>query len=390
MRRTARPFSTFAILLLLLVAQAGAADRHDRWVQAEGTAAGVDERARDDAIDQALRTAAEEACGVFIRSQSRSEDYRTIYDKVLANTGGYVKEYRVTKTAREGDRTRVWVKALVSNEKFEENWASIAHIVRQENNPRVMVAIIEAVRHSPHGPVYEADRNGTVQSIVENYLLKKGLVLVDRQTTEQIDKRDVLLAVLKDDSDAVAAIGARYKADVVITGRADARFGKTVPVAGQSVHQYTARLVVRAVQTDSGRILIAETFGPKNVNTLQRTGGAEKALSELAEKAAPRILSSTIEAWRKRAHVARSIRLEISGMDYRTWKSFRDEVRRLRGLQAVNLREITQGNAQIDVDYRYSIESLADRLSELDEPELNVTEISASRIKLQVADILDE
>jgi hypothetical protein len=72
-------------------------------------------------------------------------------------------------------------------------------------------------------------------------------------------------------------------------------------------------------------------------------------------------------------------------MEHETWKLFKAEVEKLQGVQALRLREIVQGVATIDAEYQFSTENLADRLTELKSVKLKVTEISANRLKLKVA-----
>ena len=71
-------------------------------------------------------------------------------------------------------------------------------------------------------------------------------------------------------------------------------------------------------------------------------------------------------------------------MTFAQWRVFKAEVDKLRGTQALRLREITKGLAHIDVEYRYTSQLLAERLTELKGIALEVTEITGSRIKLKV------
>lgn len=354
----------------------------DLWVTATGKAAGADDKARDEAIAQALRTAVEEACGVFLTAQAKTDDYKAVYDKVIANAVGYVREHKVDKVTVEQGVTIAKVRARVSTRKFEEDWASITHTVHQENNPRMVVAIVEAIHEAAGAPSYEVKENGKVATIVESFFLAKGISLVDANTAAKTQKRDILLAAIKDDVDAVASLGARFSADVVVVGKAVAKFCKELKIAGQTMYQYTASLNVRVVQSDSARVLAVESFGPITVNTMQR-GGEDKALDKLANDCAPKLLASVIEAWRKRANVSKTVELSITGMDFNRWKTFREEASKIRGVQAIRLREITQDVASIDIEYRYDNEGLADRLSELKSVKLKVIEITSNRLRLK-------
>ena len=138
------------------------------------------------------------------------------------------------------------------------------------------------------------------------------------------------------------------------------------------------------VETDSARVLAVKSYGPATTLTLQRGGGEDKALAKLAEQCAPKLLAAVVEAWRKRANVSRTVQLSVAGMDYEAWKAFRAEAGKLRGVKALRLREITEGIASIDVEGAYTNEQLADRLTELKQTRLEVTEITANRIKLKL------
>jgi len=357
----------------------------DKTVTVTGVAAGTTLKSKDEAVAQALRKAVEETCGVFLKAQTKTRDYQTVYDKIFANTVGYVVEHRVLKTWTDEEKTFATVRVRVSTQKFRKNWAVIAHTVEQENNPRIIVAIVEAVSHTATGPTYETTKSGIVQTKVEDFFLSKGLVLVDRATAAKVSKRDLLLAAVKDDTKAVAAMAARFKADVVVMGRASAKHGKSIDVSGVTMHQYVATLRLRVVQADAARVLASKTYGPVTLTSLQRGGAEDKALNKLAKEAAPKLLAAVVEAWRKRANVARSVSLSISGMDYKTWKVFQIEAKKLRGVEGLRLREITEEVASIEVEYRYTTENLADNLIEFKTVKLEVKEITANRIKLKLA-----
>jgi hypothetical protein len=392
MRSSRRLGAGLATAFLLLCWTGAGAQRIDqdattKWVTVTAESPGTDTNAKDEAVARALRKAVEEACGVFLKARSTTEDYQAVYDKVFADTVGYVREHKVLKVWTEADVTFATVRACVSSQRFEQDWAAIAHTVEQENNPRMIVAIAEAIHWSATSPSYEVERNGTVQGKIEDFLLQKGIVLVDKETAGEVAKRDILLAVIKDDAESVAALGAQFRAEVVVMGRATAKFGRTLDVAGQEMYQYTATLNVRVVQTDSARILAVKSYGPTTVTVLQYAGGEEKALAKLADEAAPKLLAAVVEAWARRANVSRTVQLAISGMDHKSWKAFRDEAVKIPGVQALRLRDITENMANIDVEYRYTNENLADKVSSLKTVRLEITEITANRIKLKLLEV---
>ncbi|MHC4295101.1 MAG: hypothetical protein ACYSTL_05900 [Planctomycetota bacterium] len=364
----------------------------DTWITVTGQAGGTDLSAQDEAIANALRKAVEQACGTFLTSQSKSRDYKLVYEKIFANTVGYVIEHKDPKIFVQDGITHAKVTARVLAQKFEKDWAVIAHTVHQEGNPRVIIAVTEASWPTTR-PIEKTEWSersliaGVVQGKLEEFFLAKGLQLMDRDIAVKVNKRDIILAGLKDDIRELAALGARFKADVVIYGQAAARYGNTVRIADHDAHKFVATLNVRAVRTDSGQLIVSKTFGPVIKTSLQYGGAREKALAKLAEESAPKLLDAVIEAWRKQVNVARDIQLSISGMDYDTWQKFREEAGSMRGVRALDLKEITEGVANITVKFEYDTQILADKLTKLKSTDLKVTEFNPNRLKLKVTNI---
>jgi hypothetical protein len=227
---------------------------------------------------------------------------------------------------------------------------------------------------------------GTVQGVIENFFLEKGIKLVDRGTAGKVNKRDMMLANAKNDLSEVAAIGARYKADVVILGTAAAKTGgeTEMEVAGRKLTQYdyTGKLIVRAVRTDSAQLMVSKVYTARK-KSMQK-GGEEKALDALAEDAAPKLLAAVVEAWRKQVHVTRDIRLLVSGMEYKDFQALKAELDKLRGVKSVSLREITEGVANVDVGYEFSTQTLADHLTQCKTIQLEIVEFNPNRLKMKV------
>lgn len=378
-----------AVAAALLVASAARAqdvrvraDEQDKMLTVTEKAAGTNLSAKDAAKAAALRKAVENACGTFITAKSKSQDYKLVYDKIFTNAVGYVKEIKDEKYTTDAEYTTATITVVVSAQKFEKEWSSIAATIEQEGNPRVIIIINEgtlfATTTTPTGS------SDVVQGKLEDFFITKGLKVMDRDTSVKVSERDKELAAVKDDAAELAALGARFKADVIVVGKATAKYSKTIRVANQEMNQFVATLSIRAIQTDSARVLASKSYGPITVNTLQLGGGADKALAELADKNQDDLLKSIVEAWRKRANVSRTIELNISGMDYTTFKTFKTEVVDLRGMQSLSSPEITESVCRIDVQFADDNQRLADLLTELKTVKLEVTEITPNRIKMKV------
>ena len=349
----------------------------DRWITVTGQSARKGLAAKDDAIQHALRAAVEKACGTFIKSQSEVKNYQAIYDKILADTVGYVVKYDVIKVWKKGNVTNARVKALVSTRKFQRSWARIAHTVSRKGNPRVVVYILEDdnIKDS-----VGAKSHGIVQGAIEQYFLKRGIQLMDRAEARRMKNRDLELAIADDDINRIAAVGAALDADVVITGRIEALRARTFKLSGRTMAQWTARFSVRAVQTDSSQLLLSRAYSI-SVNTTQLTGGGGKVLAKAAKKCPKPLLTDLIEAWRGHVQNRQVVRLGLSGANRRYFKQLARWLRKQRDVTAVNLRELVRGNARIEITWAGNLELFADLIESEDCPlDIEITEQTKNRL----------
>ena len=130
----------FAISLLALPAMANEAVQ----VQAKGQAAiyGKDvSQARDKAIDDARRKAVEQAIGSMVSSETVTENFQLISDKILSKSSGYVRRYKILSEGSEEGIYQVTIEAMpggVLNSDLQASWR-----FSKQKMPRVLAAITE-------------------------------------------------------------------------------------------------------------------------------------------------------------------------------------------------------------------------------------------------------
>lgn len=355
-----------------------------RQVRACGEAAGLDANAAEDAKNQALRAAVEQACGTLIQAESKAEDFELIYDEVIARSAGFVTEFQVVSTERlaaEGI-TRVTVLAKVSTKRFSDAWAAARVTIERQNNPRVVLLFFEDKDGSDDRP---AVRGGTVHARWQNFFLAKGIQLMDKRVIEDVRDRDLELANLSGDVNRLAAIGASFKADVVVFATVEAKKVRDVTVAGRATVEWSATMSFQAVRTDDARVIASDSVTEKAMST---SGDAsEKALSALAGVSAERGLEQVLQAWRKEQTGGREIRLMVEGMNFGVWESeIKPALSGVDGVRKVVLREMENNVAQIDVFSRHDANSLASRLSRLSGTgwRISVLGISANRVSAKL------
>src|SRR5574341_2097406 len=99
--------------------------------------------ARDQAIDDAMRKAVQQALGTYVKSETLVENFQLVSDQILSWSAGYVKKYNILRERRTPDNTyEVEMQAVVNLTDLRTDDDALAKLIEKEN-PRVMVMIAE-------------------------------------------------------------------------------------------------------------------------------------------------------------------------------------------------------------------------------------------------------
>lgn len=348
----------------------------------EGRAAGTNENAMEQAKQDALRRAVEQTCGTFINGQTQTKNYAAIYDRALASAAGYVDEFQILERRVENGVSYCKVKAVVSTVSFESEWTRLAHTLVAEDDPRCIVIVVE---DNDANDLKGPETNGVVQSVLEKFLLDKGVQLMDRGAADEARSRDVSLAAMNDDVNKLAAMAAAFKADVAVKGNAEARRAGVTQMGGRDLYKWTATINVRAFHADSAQMLMSNTYRGSHT-TVNENAGGDEALRKCAEQSAPAILRDIGEAWRKRQNVRRVAQLVLENCSRKDFKTFEAALREVDGVQGVRLREMVNNTCQVEVDWSYDLERLIGRIEDLkvDKTSYEITEQTHDRVTLKL------
>lgn len=374
----------YAIGLSLIVAWtsvtfAAAGPDEAQRVTVVGKATGTGLKSEDEALLAAQRKAVEQVCGTFINSMSKTENYQTVYDKILAQATGFARVVKVLEQERADGMTYVKAEIEVFPARFKRKWAEFAHVKESEDNPRCILIVLEDDDTTDRKP---ARSNGVVQSELEGFFIDKDVQLMDKQISDEVRQRDIQLAAVNDDVNKLAAVGAAFKAEVVALGRAEATPAGATNVGGVRLYKWRAVLTIRAIQTDSAKMLMSRQY-ELTKSTTGATGGGVLALQEVAKKYEAKILLDIGNAWKKRATHRRIIRLTLQPMTYAEALMTAEAIKKLDGTAEARLREVVQNSADIEVDWKNKIDDLAARLMEMKlegGAKIEITQRTANRL----------
>lgn len=380
-----------ASLLFGLQGVAPAPDESGTLVRVTGRAVGTTPAAEEEARLDALREAVRRVCGAFINAQSETQDFALVRDKVLEQPVGFARVVRIIKGPEKVDElTQVQLEAEVFPARFQRRWAEFTHIKQREGNPRCVLVIAED--DDPYDNVPPIT-NGLVQSELEGFFLSKKVQLMDKGITDDVRTRDLNLAAQSGDAQKAAAAGAAFKADVVVLGQAEARPGDSIVLEGHTVRRWNVTLTIRVIQCDSASILVSKTYRPDKMMTTT-TGNGKDALTRVAKDAAPDVLADIAKAWRDRATAGRMIQLALEPCTRKQFRAIQARMIEGKGVtggeDGFQLRELANDCATIDVNWKYGLNQLADRLEELKIPidgeilTFEVVEQSANRLTVRL------
>jgi len=353
-----------AIVLIIFLWAVLAHAAFAEMITADGVAAvtGNVAIAREKAIDDALRRAVEQAVGTLISSDTMTNNFQVVHDKILAQTSGYVKKYEIIKEERVGQEFRVSVMADVGRENLQRSLEALGLLHELKEKPKVMVIIEEKVGGLFGTTAWE--NVGQAESTLMERLVAAGFNVVDPATVRANIPRDKALRLLEGDPKAAATAGLQYGAQVVITGRA---FSKNSGgrLLGTQMQSLQATLQARAVRADDGRVLSSRSEQGAKAHIDEMQGGA-LAIKEASEKLSDAMVNDILKSWKADVYGrSQEITLIISGLvSYRHLSAVKSFLEKdLQGVKAVHQRNFTQGTAELQLDFAGKTSLIADELS---------------------------
>jgi len=356
-----------------------------------GTIYGNDKAAaRDRALEDAQRKAVEQAMGTMISSESITQNFQLIDDRILSLSSGYIRTYRIVSESVTGGELEIEIAAQVGMEKLNDSLQAIKNLIRRMDKPKIMVLIAEqSIREEgqtdadkdPGNAVLSATSLGIAENALIEYFRAKGFDFVDRQALAgRIEVSDPLTLV--NDKEKIRKIANLTDAQVVIFGQAQSRTGGRV----SGIYSGQANISLRALKTDTGEIIAASTahaavpfVDPSTANT--------KALAEASTRISQKLMDQILRQWQVESGGTRNVALTIKGVSYADVIKFRSWLPKyVRGIKSVHQRSVQGNLAELDIDIQGSAQSLADDLSQkkFNDKTIEVLDLLPNKVNIQL------
>lgn len=380
----------FLILLLFFCQSTGMAQ--SEFVITEGIAAVIGGNtvvARDKAIDDALRKAVEQAVGTLVSSDTMTEKYKVIHDKVLAQTTGYIRKYKILSEKAEGKIYRIKIQAEVGRANLMNDLRALGLLHVLAEKPKVMVIMEEKVAGLFGTSAWE--KIGQAESTLMEKFLAAGFNVVDSQTVKANITRDQALRMLEGDSRAVAAAGLQFGAQVVMIGKALSKNagGKVMDTQLQSLQ---AVVQARAVRSDDARVIASRSEQDSKAHIDEARGGV-LAIKGASERLADALIKDILAKWRSETYGrTRQIAVVITGLvSYRHLTAVKKFLEReMQGVKAVHQRSYLSGSAELMLDYGGKSSNIADELANRKFTGFRLEPVNVTPHRLDVKVVLDK
>ena len=347
-------------------------------------------RARDNAIADALQGVVEQAVGLVISPASVVQDFQLLSDRVYNQTEAFIHDYKVLTESKSGRYYRVVVRATVSMSAVQDKLQSIGTLVIHTGMPTILFFLSEQnIGESSPRYLWGKTSLGVNLSVTENALSElmreKGFIIVDRATVGQDIQLGPEYMGFELSDNAAVKLGNELGADLVIVGKAEARFSGNV--LDNNMKSIQARISTRAIRIDSGIAIASSQATRAAVHWDDRVGGAE-ALILSASVVGQDLVRQIVANWRKDVRQPVLVELVVKGIrEYADFVRFRRHLKNdVRGVRNVYLRSIRAGEAEMDVDVVGNARILADELmlQRFENLAVNIFEVSENGVQLEL------
>lgn len=391
----------FAIVCLSVVAWSDHALAQTQTVVAEGMAGvqGDPAIARDNAIQDALRKAVEQAVGTMVSSETLVENFQVVKDNIYNKSAGYVKEYKIVKESPGKDLHTVTISAVVGTGDLKNDLGALGLLQARMGKPRTLFMIAEQnigqeillYWWSYWGKGGAAFAGQSVEMAVSETALKeefanKGFNVIDiSAVTGKFEISNAYRIADLTDTGA-REIGRKMGAEIIVKGKALAKEGPRT--AGSAVGSYLADITVSAVRVDNGQVLGSARGQGVARHVAQHVGG-NNALEQAARNVADKLIEQITAKWTGETSGGQLIQLTIRGLSgMKDLVKIKEFLRgKVRGVQNVIQRSFERGEAVLEVDAKSSAQQVGDELAAkpIQGLDLDITAATGNTLELCVA-----
>lgn len=218
-----------------------------------GAAKGAPGKARELALARALKDAVMKGAGVDLYSESKVENFKLEYDRVISSSFGYVNDYQViahSYDAKNGYAVKIKAKVGKGRPNMDQVMA-LRLLNKRMKSPRVVIECTEQITGiDAKMPVSQA--------VLGEMAQKTGFELISQKGIDERNKKDAMReAILGNDIDSRARkTGLTSSSDFKIIAKVEGGVGAMrEPFPGVKVRDVALGIDLTAVWSDTGEVI---------------------------------------------------------------------------------------------------------------------------------------
>lgn len=368
----------FAFVCLSGVAWSDHALAQTQTVVAEGMAGvqGDPAIARDNAIQDALRKAVEQAVGTMVASETLVENFQVVKDNIYNKSTGYIKEYKIVKESPGKDLHTVTISAVVGTGDLKNDLGALGLMHARVGKPRTLFMIAEqnigqeillywwGSWGSRGGAAFagQSVEMAVSETVLKEEFLNRGFNVIDISAVTGKFEISNAYRIADLTNTGAQEIGRKMGAEIIIKGKALAKEGPRT--AGSSVGSYLADITLSVVRVDNGQVLASARNSAPARHVSQHVGG-NQAIENAARGIADKLVEQITAKWTAETSGGQLIQLTIRGLGgMKDLIKIKEFLRgKVRGVQNVIQRSFEKGEAVLEVDAKSSAQQVGDELA---------------------------
>lgn len=373
------PMRTALALGLMLILSTVPARGQEVTVTATGQGTSESE-----ALQMAQRAAVEQGCGVFIQSQSQTENFVLVKDQIYSESKGFIAKYDIVQKQQQGNVISLTIRAIVSKKALEGRWAFYEETLKRVGRPKIMFMI--ALRHNNVLLPAEMAENQLANPFVEGRCF-----VVDKQNLDEQKRIKLAAANATGNMNEMLALAKENGADVLIRGEVAAEeMGRERPgesyggMDGQLRYMFT--FTMRILRISDSKIMFTKS---DKQDFAIRTQNPKEALNiaaiDWSKMIAPYFRKKTMAVWAFEAQNYISFNLEVQNIKFTQVRALRSWLEQQPWVSTVIQDRFAMNIVKLRIESKLTrLDTVADKLAEQKVVKLEVTDMDQSTVKAKV------
>jgi hypothetical protein len=344
--------------------------------------------ARKEAIERSLVSAVESVALDLIPPESLNQIFQSFNQALYNKTGKFIQGYKVLAEIKIKNAYRVIVEANVSIAGLTKLLSDTGIMSGGKSLPKILVLVSEQNLEDTSPKYWWGKKpvSGEILSFsaLTETMRSKGLLVFDHPSIAQNTNIDDRYDKPDLDKEEAVALGLRFKADIVVVGKAIIDQGQNV--MGKNIRSFKGIISARAIRTDTGEEVAAITQSSVTANA-DETIGVQKALSAAGSLAGETLADQIIDAWQSKDEKINVIGIVVEGTDnLANFEKFISLINKISGVKNLRIKELKAKETVISVEYKGNAKALADALM-LKSYELvgiNIYEVSKNHMRVEL------